>query len=51
MKLFFTFQFTGAVGLLPSLLTAVFEPKVYRHFTWLNFCITWLVYCISYTLL
>ncbi|KAI0364465.1 hypothetical protein BV20DRAFT_1057184 [Pilatotrama ljubarskyi] len=51
LKVFLTFQFTGAVGLLAVLLTALFARKVYRHFTWLNFCITWLIYCISYTLL
>ena len=44
-----TFQITGAVGLLAVVLTAVLAPKIYRHFTWLNFCITWLIYCISYT--
>ncbi|CDO71795.1 hypothetical protein BN946_scf184939.g19 [Trametes cinnabarina] len=51
LKVFLTFQFSGAIGLLAVLLTALFAPKVYRHFTWLNFCITWLIYCISYTLL
>ncbi|KAI0787294.1 hypothetical protein C8Q74DRAFT_595487 [Fomes fomentarius] len=51
VKIFLTFQITGAIGLLAVLLTAVLAPKVYRHFTWLNFCITWLIYCISYILL
>ncbi|EIW57153.1 uncharacterized protein TRAVEDRAFT_48204 [Trametes versicolor FP-101664 SS1] len=51
LKIFLAFQFTGAIGLLAVLVTALFAPKVYRHFTWLNFCITWLIYCISYTLL
>ncbi|KAJ3004911.1 hypothetical protein NUW54_g4580 [Trametes sanguinea] len=51
LKVFLTFQFSGAIGLLAVLLTALFAPKVYRHFTWLNFCISWLIYCISYTLL
>ncbi|KAI0671312.1 hypothetical protein C8Q78DRAFT_763833 [Trametes maxima] len=51
LKVFLAFQFTGAIGLLAVLITALFAPKVYRHFTWLNFCITWLIYCISYTML
>ena len=34
-----------------GLLTAIFASRIYRHFTWLNFCITWLIYCISYILL
>ncbi|KAI9000485.1 hypothetical protein BD414DRAFT_2113 [Trametes punicea] len=51
LKVFLAFQFSGGIGLLLVLLTALFAPKVYRHFTWLNFCITWLIYCISYTLL
>ena len=51
LKIFLTFQISGGVGLLAVLLTAIFAPKVYRHFTWLNFCITWLIYCISYILL
>ncbi|KAI0761007.1 hypothetical protein BD413DRAFT_681400 [Trametes elegans] len=51
LKVFLTFQFLGAIGLLAVLLTAVFARKVYRHFTWLNFCISWLIYCVSYTLL
>ncbi|KAI0635517.1 hypothetical protein C8Q77DRAFT_573286 [Trametes polyzona] len=51
LKVFLAFQFAGAIGLLAVLVTALFAPKVYRHFTWLNFCITWLIYCISYTLL
>ncbi|KAI0715780.1 hypothetical protein C8T65DRAFT_138680 [Cerioporus squamosus] len=51
VKVFLAFQITGGVGLLAVLLTALFAPKVYRHFTWLNFCITWLIYCVSYILL
>ena len=51
VKIFLTFQIAGGIGLLAVLLTAVFSSKVYRHFTWLNFCITWLIYCISYILL
>ncbi|KAH9921238.1 uncharacterized protein BXZ73DRAFT_91847 [Epithele typhae] len=51
VKVFLTFQFIGAAGLFAVLVTALFAPKIYRHFTWLNFCITWLIYCISYTLL
>ncbi|KAI0819275.1 hypothetical protein BC628DRAFT_1333405 [Trametes gibbosa] len=51
LKVFLIFQFAGAAGLLAVLATALFAPKVYRHFTWLNFCISWLIYCISYTLL
>ena len=41
----------GAIGLLAVLLTVLLAPRVYRHCTWLNFCITWLIYCISYLLL
>ncbi|KAI0749226.1 hypothetical protein C8Q80DRAFT_1160745 [Daedaleopsis nitida] len=51
VRVFMTFQIIGGIGLLAVLLTAIFASKVYRHFTWLNFCITWLIYCISYTLL
>ncbi|OBZ66316.1 hypothetical protein A0H81_13851 [Grifola frondosa] len=51
LKVFLTFQFLGGAGLLAVLLTAIFDPKIYRHFTWLNFCITWIIYSISYTLL
>ncbi|RPD72409.1 hypothetical protein L226DRAFT_467226 [Lentinus tigrinus ALCF2SS1-7] len=51
VRVFLAFQIAGGVGLLVVLLTALFAPKVYRHFTWLNFCITWLIYCISYILL
>ena len=51
VKVFLTFQFAGALGLLAVLLTAIFASRIYRHFTWLNFCITWLIYCVSYTLL
>ena len=51
VKVFLAFQIAGGIGLLAVLLTALLAPKVYRHFTWLNFCITWLIYCISYILL
>ncbi|KAI0661868.1 hypothetical protein C8Q70DRAFT_1052169 [Cubamyces menziesii] len=51
LKIFLTFQFSGGIGLLAVLITALFARKVYRHFTWLNFCITWLIYVVSYTLL
>ncbi|KAH9847238.1 hypothetical protein C2E23DRAFT_871909 [Lenzites betulinus] len=51
LKVFLAFQFAGAAGLFAVLITAVLAPKVYRHFTWLNFCISWLIYCVSYTLL
>ncbi|KAI1786457.1 hypothetical protein LXA43DRAFT_975775 [Ganoderma leucocontextum] len=51
VRIFIAFQATGAIGLLAVLLTVILAPKVYRHFTWLNFCITWLIYCISYLLL
>ena len=51
LKVFVAFQASGGIGLLLVLLTALFAPKIYRHFTWLNFCITWLIYCISYLLL
>lgn len=51
VRIFVAFQATGAIGMLLVLLTVIFAPKVYRHFTWLNFCITWLIYCLSYLLL
>ncbi|KAM5539218.1 hypothetical protein V8D89_007091 [Ganoderma adspersum] len=51
VRIFVAFQAIGAIGLLAVLLTVIFAPRVYRHFTWLNFCITWLIYCISYLLL
>ncbi|EJF58584.1 hypothetical protein BD309DRAFT_920132 [Dichomitus squalens] len=51
LDIFIAFQATGGIGLLAVLLTALFARKIYRHFTWLNFCITWLIYCISYLLL
>nr|VWP01836.1 Cytochrome P450 monooxygenase BOT1 (EC (Botrydial biosynthesis cluster protein 1) (Calcineurin-dependent protein 5) [Ganoderma boninense] len=51
VRIFVAFQAIGGIGLLAVLLTVVLAPKVYRHFTWLNFCITWLIYCISYLLL
>ncbi len=51
VRIFIAFQAIGAIGILAVLLTVILAPKVYRHFTWLNFCITWLIYCISYLLL
>ena len=51
VRIFIAFQAIGAIGMLAVLLTVVFAPKVYRHFTWVNFCITWLIYCLSYLLL
>ena len=51
MRIFIAFQAIGAIGMLAVLLTVVFAPKLYRHFTWVNFCITWLIYCLSYLLL
>ncbi|PIL35263.1 hypothetical protein GSI_01988 [Ganoderma sinense ZZ0214-1] len=51
VRIFIAFQAIGGIGLLAVLLTVILAPRVYRHFTWLNFCITWLIYCISYLLL